>query len=138
MSVPEHRIVSAIPQGSALARNLVLDTRLQLAEVRSDGYIGRYQNLTVIVTLELKSDGDVWIHASVSRRSRAMPKYEDLRTLKELAFGPERTAVQIFPPAHKHIDMMGAGGAGVYEVLHLWGKLDENEWLPEMPVDGTL
>jgi hypothetical protein len=45
-----------------------------------------------------------------------MPTYEDLQTLKRICVGEHRTAIQVFPPREKHIDIAGPKGT---QVLHL-------------------
>ena len=50
-----------------------------------------------------------------------MPTYADLMEMKRLCIGDHRTALQVFPPKTKHVNV--AGKLGV-EVLHLWSCLD--------------
>jgi len=71
-----------------------------------------------------------WIHASVSRRGRT-PSYADLVRLKELAFGPDRYAYQVFPPESKHVNIHP-------NCLHLWGRLDGTQALPEFSKEGSI
>ena len=114
---------------------LDIDSRLRLVETREDGYAATYRDVNVIVSLERKSDGEVWIHGSVSRRGGGMPTYDHLMFLKEIAFGPDRTAVQVFPPANRHIDIAGRLRRPI-QVLHLWGRYEGNGWLPDMADGG--
>lgn len=87
----------------------------------ADGYKARWQHLTFVVSDTVELDGKRWRHASVSRRDRAMPTYDDLVALKRVCIGEDRTALQVFPPKAKHIDIAGAFGV---QVLHLWCCLD--------------
>lgn len=119
-------------------RTLNIDKRLKVLEIRHDGYAAQYKKLRIIASLEMKSDGKTWLHGSVSLASRQMPTYEDLKKMKELVFGPERTAVQIFPPADRHIDIAGKQERPL-QVLHLYGQYDYPDWLPHMEgEDGQL
>ena len=111
------------------------DPRVEIIEERNDGYAGSYKGLFLIVSTERKEDGRLWTHASLSRSDRGIPTYDDLRTLKELAFGPDRTAVQIFPPDDQHIDIAGRLPNPV-QVLHLWGPQDTGYFLPDMLEGG--
>ena len=123
------------PHGGDVDRWLEVDARVVVQAVRIDGYQGAYQNVRFIASLEQHGDV-VWLHASLSRSGRGMPGFDHLKLVKELTFGPERTAVQIFPPAAKYFS-----GEGVADrpVLHLWGRLDEPEgWLPDFAESGTL
>ena len=85
-----------------------ISQRITIIEERDDGYGARFKDLTFLVSEARENDGRWWLHASVSRRDRRMPSYDDLKTLKELTIGPKRTAIQVFPPpggaAHRHRD----------------------------------
>ena len=132
------QVITARPAGGLAFTRFHIDGRIQIVEKREDGIAGEFRHLYVIVGLEKKSDGRLWMHASVSRKNRKMPTYEDLLKLKQITFGPERTAVQIFPPEERHIDI-GTKLPRPVEVLHLWGPyyVRENEgWLPDMADGG--
>lgn len=104
----------------ALRAMLPVHPWVTVVEQGDDGYAARWQHLRFIVSVKLEEDGKMWLHASVSRRDKTMPTYDDLRTTKTLCIGDDRTALQVFPPADKHIDL--AGPLGI-EVLHLWSCL---------------
>ena len=123
------------PKGMGMVISLGYDSRVEIIQTRNDGYAARFGDRLMVVSLEQKSDGKLWMHASVSRADHSIPNYEDLMLLKELAFGDQRTAVQIFPPAHRHIDIAGKLPHPV-QVLHLWGQYYDNEWLPDMADGG--
>ena len=65
----------------------------------------------VILSMAREEDGEVWLHASISRRDRALPTYEDLKTVHRL-FMPGLVAYQLFMPSDEHVNLA--------EVLHLW------------------
>ena len=87
---------------------------------RQNGYAAKWRHLKFIVADEVHR-GRRWRHATVSRRDRKMPTYEDLKNCKRLTIGDERMAVQIFPEAEKHMDFSESVGV---EVLHLWSPED--------------
>ena len=86
-----------------------------------DGYSARFDHLRFIVSESREGDGKMWLHASVSRRDKQMPTYEDLMALKRYCIGEHRTAYQVFPSKDKHVDWAGKRGI---QVLHLWSCLD--------------
>ena len=71
------------------------------------GYSAVYKHLLVTVTEALCQDDRWWMHVSVSRKDKTMPTYADLSTIKSLVIGDERIAIQVFPPAKRHIDVAG-------------------------------
>lgn len=76
-------------------------------------------------------EGIEYLHASCSREDR-MPDYEDLVTLKRVAFGPNRYASMILPPTSEHVNIHP-------RCLHLWGPLNPHEWpFPAFGAGGTI
>lgn len=148
MSLRTDRIITVTPRGSSLSIPMKVDDRVLVKHRSQDGYSGFFRNLGIIVSLEVKSDGKVWIHASVSLNSGKMPEYEHLLLLKDIAFGPLRKAVQVFPPKHEHIsappaELVKQIGGIHKEVLHLWGPHEQvgedvHDWLPNMTEEGQL
>ena len=117
----------------AAPRAVPLDPRLRVLERRGDGYSARVGQLRFIVSDAVEEDGRVWRHASVSRTDRQMPTYDDLRLLKECTIGAARTAIQVFPPADRHIDIAGRADPAI-QVLHLWSP--ETDFLPDFARAG--
>ncbi len=111
-----------------------IDPRLRDVERGSDGYRARYRHLLIVVSESLELDGRWWIHASVSRRDRAMPTYDDLMLLKAMTIGSDRIAIQVFLPSERHIDIAGKRPRPV-QVLHLWSP--ENDFLPDFARGGN-
>jgi len=99
----------------------IIHPDIRVIEQREDGYAGDFGHLFLICSISKEQDGKNWLHASASRKDKKMPTYEDLMTLKRLCIGDHHTALQIFPPKNKHVNI--AGDMGV-EVLHLWSCLD--------------
>lgn len=83
-----------------------------------------------IVVSQADHDGDEWLHASLSRPGR-MPDYADLVLLKDVAFGPDRVAYQVFPRSERHISIHDF-------CLHLWGRADGTDVLPDFGAEGTI
>lgn len=63
-----------------------------------------------------RQGGKVWLHVSVSRRDRCLPTWDQLRLVKDLFVGKDRTALQVLPPEADYVNKA--------EVLHLWCCLD--------------
>ena len=102
---------------------MVIHPRMHVIEQREDGYSGEYGQLFFIVSQGKEEDGLLWLHASTSRKDKSLPTYDDLMTMKRLCIGEHRTALQVFPPALKHVNIAGERGI---EVLHLWSCLDRD------------
>lgn len=73
--------------------------------------------------VEHEDDGRMWYHVSCSYQG-GVPNYDDLLRVKR-AFCTHQTALQIFPPAEKHISGEDIGPLGNPHVLHLWICLDD-------------
>ena len=93
-----------------------LHLELNIIEMTEDGFWAKWNHLGMIYSIAVEDDGKSWLHASVSRADKTLPTYEDLGQLKRLCIGDHRTALQVFPPKDKHVN--------IAEVLHLWACLD--------------
>ena len=82
----------------------------------------------VLVSAAQYGDGKRWLHLSVSRKNGQLPSWELLSALKDLFIGEERTAYQVLPPRHKHVNMA--------PVLHLWCCMDHDAYLPDFTAGG--
>lgn len=83
-----------------------------------------------IIVTQAEHDGAGWIHASLARANH-MPSYDDLARLKRAVFGPDRYAFQVFPPASRHVNIHA-------KALHLWGRADSVNPLPDFGAAGTI
>lgn len=85
----------------------------------------------IIITIE-PHDGNIWIHASMSRKGH-LPSYADLKLLHKAVF-EDRWAYQVFAPIEHHINIHPY-------VLHLYGRADGKPGLPNFvltdPITGT-
>lgn len=70
----------------------------------------------VIMSITKELDGRRWLHASLSART-IDDAYDKLALLKRVWIGEGRTALQVFPPKAKHVNVHP-------NCLHLWACLD--------------
>lgn len=70
-----------------------------VAFIRADG-------LKVIITVEWQdSDTETkWLHVSMSFKSK-LPSYSDMKIVKNVFIGEDRTAFQIFPSNDQHVNL---------------------------------
>ena len=94
----------------------IIHPQVTVIEVKDDGYWGQWQHLFFIVSIAVEDDGKSWLHASVSRTDKQLPNWGDLADLKRLCVGEHRTALQVFPPKDRHVNLG--------PVLHLWSCMD--------------
>ncbi|WP_146060290.1 hypothetical protein [Amycolatopsis sp. CA-128772] len=83
---------------------------------------------SVLVSAALWDDV-VWIHASMTRRGR-VPDYDDLCRLHRAVFG-DRWAYHVFAPPEAHVNEHEYA-------LHLWGRTDGRNALPDFGATGTI
>jgi len=83
-----------------------------------------------VIISQADHDGIEWIHASIAFTIED-PSYQDLVTLKEAVFGPDRVAYQVFPARADHVSIHD-------HALHLWGRADGEGMLPEFGREGTI
>jgi hypothetical protein len=95
-----------------------------VAFVRNDG-------LKLIITIEWQdSDPDIkWLHASMSFKSK-LPTYQDMKIVKNIFIGEDRTAFQVFPPSDQHINLHE-------NTLHLFSCLTK-DILPDFRREGGI
>lgn len=79
-------------------------------------------NLFVGVSVAYEADEKRWFHLSVSHKKR-MPTHDELCEAKNYFIGIDRYAVQVYPPAHRHVNIHP-------HCLHLFSCLDGHP-LPE-------
>ncbi len=76
----------------------------------------RGDGLVLILSGATELDGKRWVHLSISRSDR-LPSWDELKECKDLFLGRDVLAVQVLPPASKHVNIHPY-------VLHLWRCLD--------------
>lgn len=79
--------------------------------------------LSIIESIGIEDDGKRWHHVSAAYQHR-LPSWEDLLMVKRLLMGPDSTAIQILPPARKHVSIHNYA-------LHLFHCLDTDAPLPD-------
>lgn len=72
--------------------------------------------LVVILSGQEEQDGKRWLHLSCSH-VRRLPRWEELREVKDLFLGKNSLALQILPPEAEYVNIHP-------NVLHLWCCLD--------------
>ena len=77
---------------------------------------GTGSGLYVIISGDIESDGNRWIHLSVSRKNR-LPHWNDIKRVKHDFLGDDSSAIQVFPPTNEWVNHHEF-------VLDLWTNLD--------------
>lgn len=85
---------------------------------------------SLIVTQADFEDGHDWIHASVAWAERD-PTYAELALLHRGVFGRTRYAYQVFVPDSEHVNIHA-------HALHLWGRADGTNVLPQFAPFGSI
>jgi len=85
---------------------------------------------SIIVSHHTWEDGWDWLHASINYQN-VMPDYFDLKVLHLAVFGRARWAYQIFAPEKEHVNITP-------NALHLWGRADGTQILPDFIVGGMI
>lgn len=67
---------------------------------------------------EFEHEGDNWLHVSCSH-SNKLPKWKELREVKDIFIGQDRRAIQIFSKESEHVNIH-------QYCLHLWCNLDKD------------
>lgn len=112
-------------QQSPAAATLTIHPALREVQKGGDGYAGRFHGLYFIASATIEDDGRWWLHASVSRRDRQTPTWDDLAKLKHYTIGDDKYAYFVLPPQDRYVN--------IGPVLHLFHCLDgeAGQVLPE-------
>jgi len=89
-----------------------------------------HQGSLIVTQADHPDDGHEWIHASIAF-PEMMPTYEDLTALHRAVFGRRRWAYQVFPPENEHVNIHSYA-------LHLWGRADGANVLPNFGSEGSI
>lgn len=87
-----------------------------------EGYmwLNQKKKLSVIGSIGEEQDGRTWLHLSIAHTVNGrLPTYKELQYLKRHWVGPERKAMQIFPPESEHVNIHP-------DCLHLFACMDED------------
>jgi len=107
------------------------DLWLPPQELGPDGWtlVNRDRTSSVVVTCA-DWDGVDWLHASIAHADRD-PTYTELAQLHLAVWQGRGFAYQVFAPANRHVN--------IHEhALHLWGRLDGSNTLPDFGEWGTI
>lgn len=74
--------------------------------------------LRVMLSGNTESDGNKWLHLSVSRKDR-LPKWDELKAARAVFLTEDLKALQIFPPKEEYVNDNPF-------VLHLWVNLTKD------------
>lgn len=77
----------------------------------------KFNGLAVLVG-EFEQEGDRWLHVSCSHKNK-LPKWKELREVKDIFIGRDRMAIQIFPFQAQYVNVMEY-------CLHLWCNLSRD------------
>lgn len=124
--------MSPLVDGLGIRRRLGRDVWTAPEPFGPDGYsyLAKDGSGILLVTGWYEADGVAWIHASMSRKHH-VPTYADLTTMHRAVWGKHGYSFQVFPPAHKHVN--------IHErVLHLWGRADGANCLPDFAREGSI
>lgn len=104
----------------------------QPTEFGDDGWAFEGPNRRIFVTYDPESEpGQEWVHASIAHQAPyRMPSYGELKEMHAAVFG-DGFAYQCFVPPSAHINITS-------NVLHLWGRLDGANVLPDFGRLGTI
>jgi hypothetical protein len=105
--------------------------RLRMRGGDGEHWMAEQWRLSMIWSLSLEDDGNIWLHASLAHGKR-LPERPEMGRVKDWVFGPARWAYEVWPPEAAYVNLR--------EVLHLWGRLDGSPVLPEFSAlasDGT-
>lgn len=108
-----------------LLKNPIAGVYEEVMSHRTDNgsfYVRSLTRAMIGVSIKYEADGKRWYHASISHKKR-MPSHEELMETKDNFIGPDRYAVQVYPPKEFHVNIHG-------HCLHLWHCLDGHP-LPE-------
>jgi hypothetical protein len=81
-------------------------------------YLRVMGGLSVITSGKTERDGKRWWHVSCAYPDR-LPRWSDLREVKDLFIGKEKKAVQVLPAESEYVNIHPY-------CLHLWHCLDED------------
>lgn len=97
-------------------------------ETRGEG-LGHRLRCSIIVSQHVFDDQD-WLHASIYFGDDTTPSYLDMTMLHRAVFGRRRHSWQCFVPTDQHVNLK--------EVLHLWGRVDGRNMLPDFRILGAI
>lgn len=75
-------------------------------------WVHRARGLTLIHSLAVEQDGNLWAHVSLSRHDGLMPTWEQLRDAFREVCGKQALGVIVIPPEAEHVN--------IREVAHAW------------------
>lgn len=96
-------------------------------QIDGSKYLNHRAHLAAIVSCQRETDGQFWIHLSVSHRDR-VPNWQELIETKQVFLG-DREAYMVHPPKARYVNLHP-------HVLHLFARLQGEAVLPDF-TQGT-
>lgn len=90
----------------------------------------RQDDGTSIIITSAWHEGEAWVHASIAHQDH-MPTYEELALLHKAVWQGRGWSYQVFAPPSDHVNIHPFA-------LHLWGRLDNTNALPDFGKNGTI
>lgn len=94
--VMEHLLGQVVP--------MILPARVKEIPANQEGLSRMFirdDGLRILVSVAVERDAKLWLHVSFSRTSR-LPSHDDLRWVKDVFCGTDKTALQVFPPKEQY------------------------------------
>ena len=82
----------------------------------SNGFACVKRGMVVMATIAKEKDDKFWMHVSMSYKDH-LPSYAEMKFVKDVFIGEDRTAIQVFPKKEEHVSIHDY-------CLHLWFCLD--------------
>ncbi len=110
----------------------VLPPPWRIGERGYDGCCIDSLSLRVLASVAVERDGLKWLHLSLSRRDRLMPRWDDIQLMRAIFAPKDAHGYMCFPPESEYVHSPGAGIS--IEVLHIFYCLDGRK-LPDFRPD---
>jgi hypothetical protein len=95
-------------------------------------------SLRVLVSAAIERDGNKWLHLSISRRDRCMPRWEDLQLMRTIFSPKDAHGYMCFPPESEYVHQPVEDMPSIrVEVLHVFYCLDARP-LPDFRPDPNM
>lgn len=79
-------------------------------------------SLRVLASVARERDGKLWLHLSLSRRDRQMPRWDDIQLMRTIFAPKDAHGYMCFPPESEYVHSPGPGIS--VEVLHIFYALN--------------
>lgn len=110
----------------------VLPPDWKIIQRHGRGYVYESRDRLCVIAsaAHYNQDNREWLHVSMSRENR-VPSYEDMKRVKEIFIGNDKSAIQVFPKVSDHVNIHPF-------CLHLWCPLTGPQPWPDFGEGGTI